>query len=144
MAIVNRDVDVSEQRKTLNVSYGAVGISIQLLLTEHAVASEIQAVRVAALGVSGSPVLTFGINRFIAGTGGTVVGGGFTTLTLTSVGTSGLQTVAVGAPGNSLVQLLAGDAIQVITSGANSAVTSMVISVVVKELVDIKNQFNAF
>ena len=144
MAIVNRELDASEQRKTVQADFALTATGVTLLCAQIPVASELQAVRVAAVGISGSPTVAFTIGRFIAGTGFTSITGGATTLTLTAFGTSGLQTMAVNASGSSLTALTAGDVLQLTTGGANAAATSLSVSFVVKELVDIKNQYNAF
>lgn len=144
MAIVNRDYDASEQRKTLQCEFGVTGTGVTLLCAQVPVASELQAIRVAAVGLSGAPTVAFTIGRFIAGTGFTSLTGGATTLTLTAFGTSGLQTMAVTASGSSLVALTAGDVLQLTTAGANAAAAALSVAFVVKELVDIKNQYNAF
>lgn len=144
MAIVNRDLDASEQRKTLQCEFGLTGTGLTLLCVQVPVASELQAIRVAGIGLSGSPTVAFTIGRFIAGTGFTSITGGATTVTITAFGTSGLQTMAVAASGSSLVALQAGDILQMTTGGANTAASSYSFAFVIKELVDIKNQFAAF
>lgn len=144
MAIVNRDLDSSEQRKTLQCEFGVTGTGLTLLCVQIPVAAELQAVRAAAVGLSGAPTIAFTIGRFIAGTGFTSLTGGATLLTLTAFGTSGIQTMAVNASGSSLTALQAGDVLQLTTAGTNAAVAALSVAFVIKELVDIKNQYNAF
>jgi len=109
------------------------------------------AIDIAAFGLSGAPGWQFNILRFIAGLGSTAVAVGVSVLTVVGFGTSGMQQIAgvssagvapVLAPqGSSLAQLLAGDLIQIVSSGANTAVNASVVSVVIKKTQDVLSQF---
>ena len=98
-------------------------------------------VRVAAAGISGTPTYDLRVLRFIAGAGVTTIAGGATTLTGVAVGTSGIQSMVLASSGSTLLNLLAGDMITLTSGGANSAVTGLNVSVVVKALQDIKTSF---
>ncbi len=149
MAICNRDKDVSEQQSdTFAANYGAWGVTNMPLIrcvgtvdcpgiVKHA--------RVAATGISGTPVALLQIRRFISGVGGgaTVFTGGFTSLTLQAVGTSGIQTVVKAAAGSTSLNLQAGDVLELALSGADSAVTSLACDVVIQYVQDIRTYFGS-
>ena len=143
MAIVNRDLDASQQRDTVNCQLGAVATGLTLSLYVASSAVEVQAVRVSALGLSGAPTGRCFIQRFLS-TGGTGIAGGWTALTVAAVGTSGIQTMVSAAAGSTNIQLAQGDVLMYTSGGSNAALADATVAVVVKNLVDIKNQFNAF
>jgi len=141
MAITNRALDPSEQRQVFESSYGlvATGATLQACLVPYA--STLAAVRVAAVGISGSPTLDLRVWRFIVGTGVTAIAGGATTLAMQAVGTSGLQSMVIAASGSSFLNLAANDVITLTSGGANSAVAQLGTAVVVQALQDIKTSF---
>jgi len=145
MAIVNRDLGASEQLKVARAAFGAVAVGATTGTTLTAVAipfpSTLSGILVSAHGLSGTPTLDFGINRFIAGSGFTTLTAGFTTLTLEEFSTSGIQTVVQVSAGNSLLNLLANDQFVAVGGGADAAVKSLGISVVYKATQDIKTSF---
>jgi hypothetical protein len=104
-------------------------------------AGTLEGVRMAAAGISGSPVAQVAVIRFIAGAGLTSIGGVATTLALQTVGTSGLQSAVLAASGSTLLNLLAGDVIAVGLTGTNSAVATLAVAAVVKQTQDIKTSF---
>lgn len=144
MAIVNRDLDVSEQRVVYEACYGTVGTGLTLALFNAPWPCEVQLVKVAAIGLSGTPTGALTIHKFIAGAGVSVLTGGWTTLTLSAIGTSGVQSFTQVSSGNSLIQMGQGDVLCWTSAGSGAAVAALNVSAVVKCLVDIKNQFNAF
>lgn len=102
---------------------------------------QIMKVTSSAYGLSGSPILALQIQRFIAGVGNTVIPlNGSSLLTATAFSTSGMQSHALAIPGNSLVQVLSGDQLQVVTSVANTAATYQV-SWVIQCLQDFQSQY---
>lgn len=145
MGLINRDKDVSEQRETTTMFCGPVANGLTLPLAIVPYSCELQAIRSAAIGLSGAPTAAFVIGREIVGSGYTNISGGATTLTHVAVGTSGIQSWVLAASGNSLVQLQAGDVLTVVSGGgAGAAVGQLNVTFVCKALTDIKNQFNAF
>jgi len=143
MAIVNRDLDSSEQKVSVAQTFGplATGVTVPI----HVVASpcNVVAAKIAAFGISGTPTAALSIQRFIVGSGVTSYLGGFTTLTMIAAGTSGAQSVVTAASGSTALQLLAGDVIMMTTGGANSAVTGVAVDLVVQYTQDIKSYFGS-
>ena len=140
MAINNRTLDASLQRQTFQAAYGVVGTGVTLSACVVPYASTLDAVRVTANGLSGSPTIDLRVWRFIVGTGVTTIAGGATTLTAQALGTSGIQSMVLASSGNSLLNLLANDVITLTTGGANTA-ASYTVSVVIKNTQDIRTSF---
>ena len=141
MAITNRAKDVSEQRDVLQSSFQLTVTGATLFAAVIPYPATLDGVRVAAAGISGTPTYDLRVLRFIAGAGVTTIAGGATTLTGVAVGTSGIQSMVLASSGSTLLNLLAGDMITLTSGGANSAVTGLNVSVVVKALQDIKTSF---
>jgi len=142
MAIVNRDKDASEQRYVFTSNQSAVvGVSAIVHLGVAPCAGQLLAVASNAFGLSGSPILGVQIQRFVVGSGLTTIPvNGSSLLTVVAYSTSGLQTHSLPASGSTLVQLLKGDDIQLVTSGANTA-ANYVAEAVVQILQDIKSDY---
>lgn len=143
MAIVNRSLDASEQRKTFNFKWNAVvGTGATVVVGAVPYPSVIEGAQMAAYGLSGSPTWTLKIHRFIVGTGATyfAVSGA---MSPSAFGTSGVQAAGLSllASGNTLLNLLPNDVLMVETAGANSAVLSGALSVVLRPIQDIKANF---
>jgi hypothetical protein len=148
MAICNRDKDVSEEKYDFESSFGAfsTGASNAAVVVPLATLpwpGTIQSARVAALGISGTPTLDFKVTRFIVGSGSTDISGGFTTLTLQAVGTSGVQTWVSAVATSSLLSLQTGDVIYGSFAGQDSAVTGLAVDVVIKATQDIRTFFGS-
>lgn len=141
MALVNRDKDLSEQRDIVQAQFGLIGTGATLHLAVVPYFGQIQGIQVSSVGLSGSPTMLFGINRFIVGTGFTTITGGATTLTISAVGTSGPQAFVLAAAGSSLLTVQQGDVLVMSTATANTAASSYAISVVMKALQDVKVPF---
>ncbi len=141
MAICNRDLDASEQKLEIVANYGAVATTLILPVGNVPWPCTIVGARVAAVGISNAPTGALKINRFIVGSGSTVYLGGFTTLTLQAVGTSGLQSVVIAAAGSTALSLQAGDEITYTSAGSNSAVSSLSVSIVVQKTQEIVTHF---
>lgn len=140
MAINNRTLDPSLQRQVFQSSYGVVATGVTLSALVVPYASTLDAVRVTANGLSGSPTIDLRVWRFIVGTGVTTIAGGATTLTAQALGTSGIQSMVLASSGSSLLNLLANDVITLTTGGANTA-ASYTVSVVIKNTQDIRTSF---
>lgn len=141
MGITNRAKDSSEQREVFEAHYAltATGVTIPVCVVPFA--STLDAVRVAAHGLSGSPTYQLAVNRFITGAGLTTMTAAATLLTATAFGTSGLQSVVLAASGSSFLNLMAGDVVFMASGAANTAVNSISVAVVLKALQDIKTNF---
>lgn len=143
MGIVNRDLDPSQQKGIYTTNLQATATGVTLALGIIANQGTLDGVRVAANGVSGAPVWSFFLDRFIVGTGLTSIIAGFTSLTVTAYGTSGPQSVVTVAAGNTLLNVLTGDVLCVSTTGSNTAVVSGAIDWVVKATQDIKSTYGS-
>lgn len=141
MAITNRALDASEQRQVFQADFALTGTGATLLIAQVPFNSTLEAVRIAAQGLSGSPTYDLRVWRFITGTGVTSIAGGATTLTGVAMGTSGIQSMVLAASGNTLLNLLANDVITLTSGAANTAVTGLAVSLVVKAVQDIKTSF---
>ncbi len=141
MANCNRDMDASEQKIELCANYGVVATTLVIAAGLVPWPCTLLGVRVAATGISNSPTGALKINRFIVGAGSTTYLGGFTTLTLQAVGTSGIQSVVIAAAGSTALSLLPGDEITWTSAGSNSAVSGLAVSIVVQKTQDIVQHF---
>lgn len=138
MAIVNRDLDASEQRVVLNPMVGAIATAVTKQLAVLAFPCTLQSVRTSALGVSNAMQVAFQVNRFIAGAGATAIGLGISNLILVNQGTSGVQGYSgLAATGSTLLNLAAGDVLQIVTSVTNGNSTDLAFNIVLKKVQDI-------
>lgn len=141
MAIENRDCGLGNQRDIyssnvgLGVSGAIVAGSTFLINPIIPYPAQLEALQVAALGVSGSPAWTASILRFTA-TGLTTMPLGLSSLLVQSFGVSGAQGYSLFAVGSSQVQMLQGDLISIETSGSNSGVDNAIVTLVVQKLQD--------
>lgn len=141
MAIVNRSLDVSEQRKVFKYSDKLMATGVTAPICVVPWPSTIDGAMLAAFGLSGSPTYQVFVNRFIVGTG-------FTTWALTGAevpsafGTSGVlaRGMSMVASGSTLLNLQANDLLTVTSAVANTASTVSV-AVVLKPIQDIKYNF---
>lgn len=141
MAIVNRDKDASEQRYVFNVATGVVGVSALIYVGNVPCAAQLLQVATNAFGLSASPTVGVQIQRFVVGSGLTTIPlNGSSLLTISAMSTSGMQTQVLPASGATLVQLLKGDCIQLVTSTASSAAT-YVVDAVIQILQDVKSDY---
>jgi hypothetical protein len=149
MAITNRALDTSEQKKQLNVFAGALATGVTGIAAHIMYPCTLNAVQVAAFGTSGSPTIGLIVNRFIIGTGSTAFALG-TSQALVAYGTSGVlgvtsQSGAISGGysltvGGTLLNLLPNDVLMYITAGANSAVTGLSVAMVVTPIQDVKTE----
>ncbi len=138
MAIVNRDLDASQQRDIYNASLvGTItGQTYQLCVVPYP--AQLVAVTQAVNGLSGSPNHSVWVQRFIPGTGLTSVNIG-NSLVATTFGTSGVQGFSLPSAASFLLQ--ANDVLLLSTAAANTASVSTTVTLVVKALQDIKTCF---
>lgn len=142
MAIVNRSLDQSEQRKVLDYSVGALatGLTIPAFMIPYPCVLE--AGQLAAFGVSGAPTYQLAVQRFIVGAGATAFTVGSANAA-PAFGTSGVPVAGLSLPasGSTLLELQANDVITVTSGGSNSAVTGLHVSLVVRPIQDLKKYF---
>lgn len=143
MAIDNRDLSAAEQTVDINVPLGIVniaGATRMAWVCPYPVT--LKNLKVAPLGVSGSPILSFFRQQFIVGSGATSLPIGISGYVPTAIGTSGLAGFSgLAAAGSTLLNLAAGEVLMVAMTGANSALSECSISFIVKKLQDIKSTF---
>lgn len=141
MGIINRDLDITQQIDIFDAQYSVAGTSALINLGQVPYSGQLLKVTSSAFGVSGSPILGIQIQRFIAGSGSTVINvNGSSLLTVTAFSTSGMQTHSLPAVGSSLIQLLNGDNLQIVTSVANTA-ASYSVNAAIQCLQDYKSQY---
>lgn len=138
MAINNRSLGGGEQRHVTQSQLGAVGGAAAEIHYVHVAPRPqlVEAIKTTCLGLTGACTANFMLSRFVSG-GQTIIGSYCATLTLAAFGTSGIQSVSFLAS----LPLIANDAIQVTCGGSNIGVTDLTVSVVVKNLEDIKSNF---
>lgn len=152
MAIVNRTLDPSEQKKVYEITAAATATSVTLTVGLVPYQANLIGAQLIAWGLSGAPSFALAINRFIAGSGFTtiVVGTGTSNIPAeygtsgpgafgaSLFGTSGMVLAAVGS---TLMQLQANDLLTLTTGVANTAVKGLACAVVIQPTVDIKYHF---
>jgi hypothetical protein len=141
MAICNRDLDVSQQQNPVQQCFGLVATGQVLPVALVDSPGTLKGVKVALTGLSGAPTVLLKVQRFIVGSGNTVISGGATTLTGQAVGTSGAQSLVLAAAGSSFLSLLAGDQITLTLGGSNTAADSMAVSTVIQYTQDIRSHY---
>jgi len=138
MAIVNRDLDSSEKKIVVNCSYRAVATGQTITAFVVPCAAELETVRSACQGLSGSPIISLYKGAFVAGAGLTMTAVGVSGIALAAVGTSGIQGASIlPASGSTSIQFSAGDVVFLNTTGSNAAADSLSVVLVLKKLQDI-------
>lgn len=142
MAIVNRDLDASEQKMVYPFALNPLNVGVTAVAAIVTTPGTLVGAQIQAQGLSGAAVVSCEILRFNAGAGvtGILLGA---TLALTSVGTSGPQSYTLPAAGSSLVQVLSGDMIVFRNIPANTAAALFAGSVVIKATQDIKSHLGS-
>lgn len=140
MAIVNRDLDSSQQIMNYNTLVANTTVGASYALCVVPMPGTLLGAGVISKGLSGAPNLSLWIERFIAGAGYTAINVG-ASMAAWVYGTSGGQTFNVGA--GITFPLQAGDAISLATAGANTAALAHTVTLAIKATQDIKSQFGA-
>ena len=146
MAVVNRTLDASEQRKIISNSIASTSFLISGVTNHIGLVpwpGVIEAGQIAVEGVSGSPAYTLKVARFIAGTGFTVIVVGSSNAPVT-FGTSGGMASGLSLPaaGSTLLNVLANDLLILQTlGGTGAAAEKLSVSVVIRPIQDIKTHF---
>lgn len=140
MAIANRDLDSSEQNRSLAGSFPTV-TGQTYVVASVPYPSQLMAAQVDCVGLSGSPNLSLWLHRFNVGQGFTSINVG-ASLVAAAFGLSGGQTFAVAAPGVTY-PLQTGDLIVLSTAAANTGSVQTTVSIVIKALQDFRTSFGS-
>lgn len=153
MAIVGRDLDVSERKVALQWSSQFAGQSLALnggngIATGSTLymfmvpfACTVQSGSVFAQGISGAPQIALNVSRFAPGA--TVFPMGISNMVVSAFGTSGVQGLSgLPAAGSTLLNLQTSDVLMLLTSGANTAINYLILELVVKKIQDIVSYNN--
>lgn len=139
MAIVNRDLETSEQRHVLSASVDGAATGVTYALGIVPFQSKLISAMIVAKGLSGAPVGTLWNHRFIPGTGFTSIVMG-TSVLIPAFGVSGGITFGVLAAGVTN-PLQSGDVLTLATGVANTGAERYVVTYVIQALQDIRSAF---
>lgn len=135
------------QRETYQVLIGGQGSSAlpvavgnTLMIAVAPFPAQVAALQVIGFGLSGTPAMNLDVTRYNAA-GVTTITGVISAYTVLGA-TISAQAGATVSSGASLVQLQANDVISLRSSGANTAATSLAVTLVLQALQDIKTHFN--
>src|SRR4051812_12065933 len=117
MPNINRTDDISQQKESLKLGNGAIGTGAELQLPVER-GCLLTDVKVSALGLSGTPVLSLRALRFVPGTGGSSFAIG-TSFAPSAFGTSGVFGFSMPATGSTTLNLQKGDVLVASVSGTN-------------------------
>jgi len=137
MAIVNRDLDRSEQLFTVDAVHGAVATGVSVIVGLVKAPGQCLGMRLSGRGLSGAPVYQLAVARWTSA-GITNIALGSAVTLATAFGVSGGAIGISISASSTLAALQAGDLLVLNTSGANTAVTSLVVSAVMQAAQDIK------
>lgn len=139
MAIVNRDLDVTQARDVFSAAVAVVtGQTYPLAIVPYG--GQLQAAEITAVGLSGAPNFSLWLQRFVVGSGVTSIAVG-NSLAVTTFGTSGALGMSIlGAASTFLLQ--SGDVLSLSVAGANTAATLVTVGLVVKCLQDVKTEYS--
>ena len=135
MAIVNRDLDASQQKIVVEHQLGAVatGVTRFFFIAPHA--CTLESIRVSAAGVSNAMQLAF---EKITGAGSSGLPIGISNLVLQNRSVSGIVGFSgLAAVGSTLLNLSQGDVLQIVSSVSNGNATDLLVSAVLKKTQDI-------
>lgn len=142
MAIVNRDLDASEQLQVLQYADAAVigtGAAIYAALVPSP--GQLREFKVAGKGLSGAPTYNVEIHRWLSA-GLTIIAPGSAITMAAAFGVSGAAIGSTYASNSSLAALQAGDVLVIKSGGANTASTGLVAAFVMQATQDIKKSFS--
>jgi len=124
MGILNRTMEPSEKLEVLSSTFngptGVIAVGATLMGCFVPSAGTLRGVAVTCQGASIVPTSSVQIVRFIPGAGATTLSGIGASFLIPAIGVSGFLSVSLVAAGSAVLNLLAGDCIQVIL-GVNSA-----------------------
>lgn len=138
MAVINRDMDASEQRDVYDVSLGATPTGTTLAVVVLPYPATLQSIRTNAFGVSNAMQVTWHKLVYVSGSGSTFIPIGISNLVLVNHASIGVQGSSyLAASGSTLLSFSAGDCLAAVTSVANGNVLSLVVQAVFKKTQDI-------
>lgn len=140
MAIINRDLDASQQTNVVNASLTNTITGQTYCLGVIPYPAQLIAATQAVIGLSGSPNHSLWLQRFVVGVGVTSVSIG-NSLVATTFGTSGVQGFSLPNAATLTLLLQANDMLVLSTGAANTATTNTTVTFVIKALQDIKSAF---
>lgn len=141
MGIINRTMDVSEQKEIFTATATTVVNQMDIPVGIVERACTVTDAKVSLLGISGAPTVLLKALRFVAGTGGSsfVLG---TTFAITAFGTSGYISYSLVTAGSTVLNLQKGDLLVATAGGGTgAAATAMTLDIVVQNLQDIKTWY---
>lgn len=138
MAIVNRDLDASQQVETVVATLTGTVTDATLPLCVVPYPARLIGAKQVVTGLSGAPNHSLWIGRFVPGAGMTSINIG-SSLVAAVFTTSGAQSFAV--PGNVTYPLQEGDQLFLGTAAANTACARVSVTLVLRALQDIKQSF---
>jgi len=135
MAIVNRDLDASQQKIVVEHQLGAVATGVTRFFFIAPFPCTLEQVRVAAAGVSNAMQLAF---EKITGAGSSGLPIGISNIVLQNRSVSGIVGFSgLAAVGSTLLNLNYGDVLQVVSSVSNGNATDLIVHAVLKKTQDI-------
>lgn len=139
MAIINRDLDSSQQSAVLSggVQNSVTGATYSVVVVPFQ--SQLLAAQQVVTGLSGAPNHSLWVQRWAGGVTSVVIGA---SMVSTAFATSGSQTFTIVNSGLSFL-LQAGDAILLATAAANTGAAQVTVSLAIKALQDIKTSYGA-
>lgn len=141
MGLANRDKDSSEQLYVIDANHGAVATGVTQPVGLVRSPGQLLQMVLTGKGLSGAPTYNLVVSRWTSAGATTIAVGSAITLSA-AFGLSGGVIGATYAASSSLAALQAGDMLQVISGGANTAVTNLLVSCVIKASQDIKKSFD--
>ena len=137
MAIVNRDLAPSQQCSVVGAALGAVATGVTSLIALIPNSCQVIAAGLKAYGLSGSPQYSLNLLRTFTA-GNTLIPLG-ATLTATGGTTNVVQSFSLTLGATVFAE--AGDVLMLNSGVSNTAVTGLVVSVVLKPLQDVKTYY---
>ncbi len=137
MAIVNRDLAGSEQCHVIDKTIAALATGVTTLISMVPFPAVVVAGSLKAFGLSGSPVYSVNLLRSSAA-GLTLVGLGATITAIDGATFPQGISFTLGAT----VPIQQGDVLMINSGVANTAVTGMQLTLVIKALQDVRSYFN--
>lgn len=147
MAVANRDLDVTEQRKVfeLTVLTAALVTGSTSIVALVPYVSTLDSAMLAITGISGAPTYQLNVDRFIPGAGfTTIIVATGTSNTPGAFGTSGVgggSGMILAPAGSTLLNLLPNDMLMLTTGGSNAAAKALAMGVVILPIQDLKTDF---
>lgn len=147
MSVLNRTLDVSEQRKVFEINLTSAFLTngITSVIGVVPYASTLDSAQIAVTGTSGAPSYQINVDRFIPGTGfTTIILATGTSNTPPAFGTSGvgISGMILATAGSTLLNLLPNDMLMLLAAGGvGAAAKAAAMAVVLLPIQDSKTHF---